>query len=193
MNPSRIRVTYARNWSWAQPTAISTSMWSITKEHSESLVFFWLPFWIAYPSPKAEVFEHPEHLLVNAPAPERAESWPSSKASSELGGVWKSRGSFCWHKWSHGIRMDTLLFFFNPKICKDLPLQLQDVRVHVCGCLQLQLVVTEAGGRNLYTRYLQYNNIVAYCNNYNLPTDLWFMIIQPNRIAQSSKAAELWR
>lgn len=87
-----------------------------------------------------------------------------------------------------------VVVFFNPKICKDLPLQLQDdVRVHVCGCLQLQLVVTEAGGRNLYTRYLQYNNIVAYCSNYNLPTDLWFMIIQPNRIAQSSKAAELWR
>lgn len=182
-------------------------MWSIAREHSESLVFFWLPFWIAYPSPKAEVFEHPEHLLVNAPAPERAESWPSSKASSELGGVWKSRGSFCWHKLSHRIRVDTLFLrmdFWNPKICKKLShifflggFQLQDdVRVHVCGCLELQLVVTEKaliGGRNLYTRYLQYNNIVAYCNNYNLPTDLWFMIIQPNRIAQSSKAAELWR
>lgn len=120
--------------------------------------FFLVAFLNCLPFPKAEVFEHPEHLLVNAPAPvfSVAQSVlnlglpPKPALSSEVSGKVEALFVDTNYHMGYGIRMDTCFFLKSQNLQRFAPyffwggFQLQDdVRVHVCGCLQLQLVVTE--------------------------------------------------
>ncbi len=156
VKPPRIRLTHTRNkksWAVKHNSHKAHTHWSITWSNILSHLVFLVASMGPFPFP-FQLFDEAEDPLF-FPCPERAESRPCSISSSELGRFFEIP------RFQRNLPILTLFFWELYEICPYFTLflgslfKLQDdvrVRLTVCDCSDRE---GDAGGRNLYTRYLQ--------------------------------------